>query len=621
MIEEGIYPPTPRQTLQIAETKAIVETFGQFDQSSGADGSHYTSAEMNPFINQGLVCSNCYFFEGGRACEVVSGEIEPNAICKLWVIPETLVTASETTLASEAEGNNMKLSVPMHITAADSNARTISGRIVAFDEPANASTGKVIFAKGSVEPTSVFLNLEHDRTRRIGKTMNMEMDKSGTAINATFKIANTTAGTDALIEAMDGLRDGFSIELAVNDYTMLKDGTMQVNAGELTGVALVSEPAVRSARVSQVAATEAEEVSEETQETPTTPTEGDEVENTVTNADTVETVEAAQSVTASAKATGGFTAKPRLEFTAEKLLENTIKASLGSEEARQYVAAAADTSDNAGLIPTRQLTTVINGLANATRSNIDAISSGTLPDAGMSFEIPKITQLPTVALTAEGAAPSETDQNSAFVTVDVKKYMGAQTFSVELFDRSSPLFIQELMRNLAAQYAKVTDTAVNAALIAGATADGTTTTTYPTAAELLGVVSRGAASVLAGTQGFARNIIMNTSQWANAMSLNYNGMPIYNAVNPVNAGGLVTPTSIRGNIAGLDLYVTANTAAGTDTDGSILIVNPDSYTWYESPTYQLRADVIASGQISIAMYGYGAIATKVAAGAFKNNKA
>ena len=522
------------------------------------------------------------------------------------------------------EGNEMKLTMPLQLTAADSQERTITGRIVAFNEPANASTGKVVFAEGSIAPTPVFLNLEHDYKRRIGKTLDMSLSEDGKSIEATFKIANTTAGTDALEEAATGLRDGFSVELSVSDYVSQADGSMKVLAGELTGVALVTEPAVRSARVSQVAAEIAEEeISEsapESEETPT-PTEGDEVENTVTNADTVETVEAAQSVTAAAKSVGGFTSKPRLDFSPAKYLENTIKASLGSEEARAYVAAASDTTDNAGLIPTRQLTTVINGLANSTRSNIDAISRGTLPDAGMSFELPKITQLPGVTVEAEAGTIEDVDQNAAFVTVDVKKYAGAQTFSVELFDRSSPLFIDELMKNLAAQYAKATDTAVNAALIAGASADGTTITTYPTAAELLGFVARGAASVYAGTQGFAKNIIMNTSQWANAMSLNDSGRPIYNASQPQNAGGVVTPTSIRGNIAGLDLYVTANTAAGTDTDGSILIVNPEAYTWFESPTYQLRADVVASGQISIAMYGYGAIATKIGAGAFKVNKA
>jgi HK97 family phage major capsid protein len=518
----------------------------------------------------------------------------------------------------------MKLTTPMTITAADSESRTITGRIVAFEEPANASTGKVVFAKGSIEPKNVFLNLEHDRTRRIGKTMDMSLDGDG-AINATFKIANTTAGTDALVEAMDGLRDGFSIELAVDDYVQEKNGTMRVLAGELTGVALVSEPAVRSARVAEVAATEGEEDSEsasvDPEETPQPTTEGDEVENTVTNAETVETVETAQSVTA-ASSTGVFTSKPRLDFSAPKQLEMTIRASLGSDEARAYVAAAADTTDNAGLIPTRQLTTVINGLANNTRSAIDAITTGVLPDAGMTFEIPKITTLPTVAETAEAGAPSNTDQASSFVSVSVKKYAGQQQFSVELFDRSSPLFIQELMNNMAAQYAAATDKAVYTALASGATADSTTIASYPTASELLGVVSRGAASVYTNTQGFARNILMNTSQWANLMTLADNGRPIYAASQPSNAGGSVSPTSIRGNVMGLDLYVSANvpTANDTDKDDSIMIINPTAYTWYESPTFQLRADVIASGEILVAMYGYGAIATKIGAGAFGVNK-
>jgi HK97 family phage prohead protease len=512
----------------------------------------------------------------------------------------------------------MKITTPMRITAADSESRTITGQIVAFDVAANASTGKVLFQAGSIQPASVKLNLEHDSARPIGRSIDMSADASG--MNATFKISQTSAGTDALVEAMDGLRDGFSVEAEATEFAYNEDGTMVVSAAQLVGVALTHNPAFDAARVERVAATEGDEVSESTEdaEEPTTTTEGDEVDNTVTNADAVESVEAAKSITAAATAVG-YT-KPRLDFSAQKHLEMSIKAALGSEEARSYIAAAADTTDNAGLVPTRQLTTVINGLANATRSNIDAISRGTLPDAGMTFEIPKITQLPSVTEEAEAGTVADVDQTSEFLSVSVKKYSGSQTFSVELFDRSSPLFIDELMRNMAAQYAKVTDTAVNAALVSGATLDGTSITTYPTAAELLGVIARGAASVYSGSQGFARNLIVNTSQWSNLMTLNDSGRPIYNASQPSNAGGVVRPDSVRGNVAGLDLYVTANTAATTDTDGSILVVNPDAYTWYESPTYQLRADVIATGQISVMMYGYGAIATKIGAGAFKVNK-
>jgi phage head maturation protease len=517
-----------------------------------------------------------------------------------------------------------KVITPMQITAADSNSRTISGRIVTFEETGNASIGKVQFAAGSIEPTAVLLNLEHDRTRRIGKTLSIESSEKG--IDATFKIAETTAGNDALIEAQEGLRDGFSVEVSFDEYETLKDGTVRILMGELTGVALTSEPAIRSARVESVAATE-EEISDSTIEPEAPqPTEGeDEVEDTVKDAATAETVEAAQSITATANAVGGWKATPRIEITAAKYLENKVLAATGDETARQYVLAADNTTDNAGLVPTRQLSEVINGLSTTIRPSIDAISRGTLPDAGMTFEIPKITVAPTVAVVAEDAAFSDTDQNSAFLSVDVKKFAGSQKFSVELLSRTSPLFYDELLRNMVAAMAKAQDKYVNDQLVAGATADSTSIATYPTGSELLGVIARGSASVYAATAGlanpFARNILVNTSQWSNLMSLNNNGVPLYNEVTqPSNQPGSATPTSLRGRVAGLDLYVTANTSATTDIDDSIMIINPDAYTWYEGTSYQLRAESTADGSITVGVYSFGAVATKIGAGAFGVNK-
>jgi len=519
-----------------------------------------------------------------------------------------------------------KVITPMQITAADSNSRTITGRVVTFDETGNASIGKVQFAKGSIEPTPVLLNLEHDRTRRIGKTLSIESTDQG--IDATFKIAETTAGTDALIEAAEGLRDGFSVEVYFDEYETLKDGTVRVLKGELTGVALTSEPAIRSSRVTEVAATENEEneVSDSTIESEETPTtEGDEVDNTVTQAEAVETVEAAQSVTASATAVGGWTSKPRLEFTAAKYLENKIHAALGDEDAKRYILAADNTTDNAAFNPTPQLTTIINGLSTTIRPSIDAISRGVLPAAGLQFEIPKITTAPTAAAADEDAAFSETDQQSSFLSVTVKKFASQQKFSVELLTRSNPAFYDELYRNMVAAMAKAQNAYVSAAIVSGATADGTTTTTYPTAAELLGIVSRGAASVYNATAGlpnpFATRMIVGTGQWGNIMTLNDSGRPIYMASQPQNAGGQVAPTSLRGNVAGLDLYVDPSLNSG-DADGTLLMVNPDAYTWYEDPAqYTLRAESTADGSVTVGLYSFGALATKIAAGAFKNNKA
>jgi hypothetical protein len=82
----------PRQKLMYEHYEHVVEMFGKFDQSSAADGAHYAPAAKNPFVKEGLVCSNCVYFMGGQACEIVSGIIQPSAICKLWIIPEDLIT-------------------------------------------------------------------------------------------------------------------------------------------------------------------------------------------------------------------------------------------------------------------------------------------------------------------------------------------------------------------------------------------------------------------------------------------------------------------------------------------------------------------------------------------------
>ena len=503
---------------------------------------------------------------------------------------------------------------------ADAAERTISGKIVPYDgEVGMTSAGAVVFERGAIniaESSKVKLLLEHDPKQPIGRAQFFNETEDG--IYASFKISKSSRGTDALIEASEELRTGLSVGVMVNKAKP-KKGVLYVSSADLLEVSLVQAAAFKSAAVTDIAASEDEAVE------PTQPTESETVVEETTAVEATPTVEAAAVEAARPAVTAMAYTKPVIELTTAKYVEQSIRAALGDEDARQYLVAADSTINNPGLVPTRQIDSIINPLGTTIRPSIEAISRGVLPDAGMTFEIPKITAMPEVAETAQGNAFQDTDMTSDFLSVTVKKYAGQQTFSVELLDRTSPAFFDELVRNMGAAYAKATDAAVNAALISGATADATTTVTFPTAAELLGVVARGAASVYDATLGlpnpFARNMIVNTSQWSNIMTLNDAGRPIYTASQPQNAGGVASPTALQGNVAGLNLYVTPNTAAGTDTDGSIIIVNPDAYTWYESPTYRLRAETTATGQVTIGYYGYGAIATKVGAGAFKNNKA
>jgi len=499
------------------------------------------------------------------------------------------------------------------IIAANSSKRELTGVIVPFGQVGHTNMGDVVFQQGSLKiGEGIKLFTEHDMTRPIGKLSRYEEDDKG--IVGTFKIARTNAGDDALAEAQEGLRTGFSVGAMIDDY-VTKGEQVIVNEATLKEVSHVTFPAFGEyAQITEVAASAEPSQPQESEETLVSNEVTPEVVEEVAKAVEAPAVEAAERNVRPAI----FTA-PRSPIVSKgSYLEHSLRAALGNEESRQYVMAADTTTNNAGFIPTPQATEVINGIANADRGLIDAISKGTLPNSGMTFEIPKITTAPTVAQADEAAALSETDTAASFVSVAVKKFGGQQTFSVELLDRSSPVFFDELVRQMEFAYAKATDAYVAGQL--GSSCALATATQDNTAAGLLGYVSAGAATVYSGSLGFARSLIVNSTQWGNIMGYNDNGRPIYTASNPMNAGGAVSPASLRGNVAGLDMYVSRSLDAYTTGDQSMIIVNPDSFTWYESPRLSLRTNVINTGQIDVNYYGYGALAVKVAGGGVWFNK-
>jgi hypothetical protein len=510
----------------------------------------------------------------------------------------------------------MKITMPVAITAADAESRIIAGRIVSWNAEGNTSAGRTMFKPDSITMSkNTKLVLQHDTTRPLGKLVSFEQDAEG--ITAEFKIAKTTAGNDALEEAATGLRSDFSVGVDVESWDN-SNGVMAISASNLIEVSLVTDGAIPGAEVAKVAA-EDTQVSETTQEETQSTTEGEQVSDTTVPevAPAAETVEAAKVEVKAATAPYISTTVRNPIVDKASYLEHSVRASLGNDTSKMYVAAAADLTDNAGLVPTRQLTEVINGISNADRPAIESISTGALPDAGMTFEIPKITVAPTVAVASEGGTPSETDQNAEFVSVSVSKYIGQQTFSLELLDRSSPAFFAELVRQMEFAYAKSTDAAVVAALIAGGTDGGNRTVS---AANIADFVSDAAVSIYKGTLGFAQNIIVSPEQWGALMGLvDGSNRPVFQqTINPQNAGGTLTATAVRGNLLGLNLRVDRNLTTGSGVgDNTMIVVNPDAYTWYESPRLSLQTNLISTGQVQVGYYGYGAIATKLGAGSYR----
>ena len=487
----------------------------------------------------------------------------------------------------------MRLEFSAPITAANVAEKTITGVVVPFGKPGATSMGPVVFELGSIneiDPASVKLLLEHDNRRPIGRAINFSVTPGG--INGTFKIAETTAGADALIEASEGLRDGLSIG-AMIDAHEIRDGIIHVTSARMIETSLVTSPAFNDARVTQVAASDPED-----DETPET------IEEIETMSEQpIEEVEVASEVEASkVEASFGspiFT-QPRAlpELTAGQYATKILEAQRGDRHAQEFLTAAgeATTTNNAGLIPVPFLREVI-GVVDSSRPFVDSITRAALPSAGMSFRIPRFVTLPTVAETAELAAPSDTATSIDDLTVDVVKFAGQQRVSIELLERSDPSYLDELLRGLAASYAQQTDLYAFTEGVVGCGASGGT--------GYVAAIADATADSAAVMRFNPDRLLVGATRYAALLgAVDGSGRPLFNAVGPTqNAAG--TNVFSRGNVMGLDLVVDYNIGATN------ILAYPSAYaTFYESGTAQVRVNVIDTMTVEIAVYGFVALANK-----------
>jgi HK97 family phage prohead protease/HK97 family phage major capsid protein len=507
------------------------------------------------------------------------------------------------------------------IEAADTGRRIISGVVVPFGKVGNTSAGPVIFEQGSIaihDSTKIKLLAQHDPTNPIGRAQSFTT--SDTAIMGTFKISASQKGTDYLIMASEDLIGGLSVGVEVIASKPSKDGTLYVSAAVLKEVSLVESPAFKDAIVTKVAASEGEA-------DPTTETESEAIVTEETPVPEAVLPEAAPAETVEASRPTIKASNPYITSTVRSPIKSmggyalhSIKAKLGDDDSALYVRAAADAmTTNTAFNPTQYLSSIFVSNTNFGRAAVDACSRAALPASGLTLNIPSLITptdtAPTVAATAESAAPSDTGMTSEYLSYTVSKYAGQQTISLELIERSDPVFMDQLMIQLERAYLKATDAAVIAAFIASGT---TATATAATSAGLISFLSSESAKAYAGTSYFAKNVVLGTGTWGAVMGyVDSTGRPIYNASQPWNAAGDVKASSIKGNLLGLDAYVDVNAVATAGADNSAFVIAPEAVTVFESPTAMFSVNVVGSMSVNLAIYGYMAPAVLQAKGVRK----
>jgi HK97 family phage prohead protease len=490
--------------------------------------------------------------------------------------------------------------------------REISGKIVPMGtgEIGNTNLGGVVFEAGSIEiadPTKIRLLSQHDIKKPVGKMISAETRADG--IYAVFRLSRSTGGNDTLVMAQEGLVTGLSIGAEIIASAPSRSGHTVVTSARLKEVSVVTEAAFKTAAITNIRAEETSEVEE------TKPTESEAVVENTPDTVAAPEVEASAVEAARPTVTAPAYAKERTApISSAQYLEASIKSALGDDDSRRVVRAADDsTSTNTGLTLPQHLNSFITDTFTG-RPVFDAVTRNALIDSGMSFTVPRLytnatsaDTAPSVADVNEGATVTDVGMTSSYDTVNINKFAGLNRISWELIDRSSPSFMELLMAELRKSYEKATDTAVLTELIASGT---TAATTAATAAGLQSFISVEGAAAYKGTGGdFANKLVANTDQWAAITGYaDSTGRALYSAQGAtMNASGSAVASSVRGNVLGTDLIVDHNIAASGVVDNSAFLIAPSSVYVWESPVTNLRLQVLTTGELEIALYGYLAV--------------
>jgi HK97 family phage prohead protease len=538
------------------------------------------------------------------------------------------------------------LTFSQEIQAADVERRIVSGLIAPYNEIGHTSAGPIMFERGSLtyaDATKIKLLMQHQQDKPVGRAISFSDSTEG--VYGSFRLSSSTRGQDALVLAQENLVSGLSVGVDVTASKPMGDYLL-VTAAVLKEVSLVESAAFSSASVTDIAAARAAlEAATSTKEKVTT------ISTTIVETETETETESEEAVTTAPENTPDAPVDTPVEAekveAARKIIrpsvldsqrvrtpitsmgaytEHKIKAALGNEDSKLYVTAADDSfSTNPAFSPTQYLSEFPTNTRFGTPA-IDACSRGTLPASGMTINVPSLVTsaggqsgvAPVVTVEAEAGAVANTGMVTEYLTGTINKYSGMNTLSVELLERSDPNFYAELTTQLQNAYLKTLDTTVLAALITAGTV--ATTAQAATSAGIIGYTSEAARLVYEATGYFANNYIANGSQWQLLLGASdTTGRPIYSASQPMNAAGLTQPGSIRGNVLGLDLYVDKNFAATTTVDDSAIILAPEAFTVYQSPTAYMSVNVVSNLQVQVAIYGYMATIAKMPKGIIRYN--
>jgi HK97 family phage prohead protease len=485
-----------------------------------------------------------------------------------------------------------RLTYSAPVTFADGPRRLIGGRVVTYDETGSTSIGPARFAAGSItvpdDAGTVRLVREHDETTPVGRAVAFTIDDDG--IDGEFRIAATRAGDDALAEAAEGLRDGLSVGVRVDEAERDADGVLVILSAVLEHVGHVTRPAINSARVDRVAAAHTEGNTAMAHD----PEDVDGVDESPEDA--VDTVEAAHRP-------APIRTAPRVAPVVSDVdrIVLTIRASQGDRDAALRLRAADQKlADNPPQVPTPVVGNLIDTM-NADRPIIASARRLPLPAAGKTFQRPTITQHVLVGeQSGELVALDSQKMTTAALDVVKRTFGGSLRISFQDRDWTDPGILALILADFDTVYARTTEAAAATELQTATGHEVLAARTDP--AVVLKALYPAAAKVKTAAGQMPDVLYAGVTSWTDLGSLSDTAKrPVFPTLAPANAPGQMRATSLEANPLGLRLIVS------TDLPADYLAVGySQALEWYENGPATLQdVDVTALGVV-VAKYGYAA---------------
>ena len=460
--------------------------------------------------------------------------------------------------------------------------RTITGVALPYNTEATVNGGQVVSFKPGSLPTDgkkPKLYMSHDSTQALGLVT--ERADSPEAMYFVAKVSSTPLGDSALTLALDQVLDSVSVGVNPTKFTFNEDGVMIVEAADWLELSLVPQPAFSGATITDVAAsipTSDEEISNNTETAPDEPEPTESEETEVSETPAPEVIEASAPLFAIPKRS--FVMPSAAEYMAAMHVGGQVFANVNkafkdnlnqNASALEFALAQDLTTDTAGLLEQRLLGPVIQDL-NFMRPTVSALGVSAMPSTpSKTFTRTKISQHTSVSTQTEGSAVTSQKMTLSANTVTKSTQAGGVFISQQDIDFTAIPALQTIINDLTGEYMIRTDDVCSDALVAAATASGSTWTfNQVDPSTLVDSLYDAAREMAEDTNYFPTHIYCSPNVWEKlGRQLDADKRPLFGYVganNNINTNGLGGSTGINYNSMnplGLEVVVSNNFAAGT----------------------------------------------------------